>query len=248
LSYIRASHGVRFAEGSDRAPARIAGTCDRDLGCTASGRISPACQFRLASKSNWRSHRHGLDEFQRHQNTPGFPTSAAATLQKAWAQLQITELAKTSDALVARALTPHRLEAEVLKRLPPSMRRPADLVSCASAPCDTRRLCRRDPRARQNRNVAKWRPFLAALRDVTDVQWIAIPRQVPAGAKLGMLSFETAQSTLKSERILRKPTPRSPGSSALGVGSFCQWASQTRGDRESQPPLDRVGRSLSGSK
>ena len=38
-----------------------------------------------------------------------------------------------------------------------------------------------------------WRPFLAALKDVTDVQWVAGPRQVPAWVRtLGIAVVETA--------------------------------------------------------
>ena len=74
-----------------------------------------------------------LGEFNNIKRLPGFPRASAATLQKAWeAGLKFTELAKTSDALVrSRIDAVTRLETEVLKRLPPSMRRPADLVDLA---------------------------------------------------------------------------------------------------------------------
>jgi hypothetical protein len=69
-----------------------------------------------------------LGEFNFIKTLPGFPRAAAATLEKAWAAgLKFSELAKTSDALVrSRIDAVARLEAQVLKRLPPSMRRPAD--------------------------------------------------------------------------------------------------------------------------
>ena len=146
-----------------------------------------------------------LGEFNDIKTLPGFSRAAAATLKKAWAAgLKFTELAKTSDALVrSRIDAVTRLEAEVLKRLPPSMRRPADLVDLAL------------PHLRHAKTLfgaihvlgrtemsPVWRPFLAALKDVTDVQWVAGPRQVPAWVReLGIAVIETApeQPEIQSE-------------------------------------------------
>jgi hypothetical protein len=146
-----------------------------------------------------------LGEFNDIKTLPGFPRAAAATLEKAWAAgLKLTELAKTSDALVrSRIDAVTRLEAEVLKRLPPSMRRPADLVDLAL------------PRLRHARTLfgaihvlgrtemsPVWRPFVAALKNVTEVRWVAGPRQVPAWVReLGIAVIETApeQPEIQSE-------------------------------------------------
>ena len=145
-----------------------------------------------------------LGEFNDIKTLPGFSRAAAATLKKAWAAgLKFTELAKTSDALVrSRIDAVTRLEAEVLKRLPPSMRRPADLVDLAL------------PRLRHAKTLfgaihvlgrtemsPVWRPFLAELKGVTDVQWVAGPRQVPAWAPaLGIAVIETAPERPEIQR------------------------------------------------
>jgi hypothetical protein len=146
-----------------------------------------------------------LGEFNDIKTLPGFPRAAAATLEKAWAAgLKLNELAKTSDALVrSRIDAVTRLEAEVLERLPPSMRRPADLVDLAL------------PRLRHAKTLfgaiqvlgrtemsPVWRPFVAALKNVTEVRWVAGPRQVPAWVReLGIAVIETApeQPEIQSE-------------------------------------------------
>jgi hypothetical protein len=87
--------------------------------------------------------------------------------------------------------------------LPPSMRRPADLVDLAL------------PHLRHAKTLfgaihvlgrtemsPVWRPFLAALKNVTDVRWVAGPRQVPAWVRgLGIAVIETApeQPEIQSE-------------------------------------------------
>ena len=137
-----------------------------------------------------------LGEFNDIKTLPGFPRAAAATLQKAWAAgLKFTELAKTSDAIVrSRIDAVSRLEAEVLKRLPPSMRRPADLVDLALQHLRHAKTLFGAIRVLGRTEMSPiWRPFLAALKDVTDVQWVAGPRQVPAWARaLGITVVETA--------------------------------------------------------
>jgi hypothetical protein len=74
-----------------------------------------------------------LGEIDRIKNLPGFPRAAAAMLSKAWtAGLNLTELAANASPEAASRLTAvARLEAETIHHLPPSMCRPADLVSAA---------------------------------------------------------------------------------------------------------------------
>jgi hypothetical protein len=124
-----------------------------------------------------------LGEFNEIKTLPGFPRAAAATLEKAWAAgLNFTELCNATDALVrSRIDAVARLEARALERLPPSMRRPADLVDLA-----LQHLQHAKPLFGAIHVLGRtemspvWRPFLAALKDVTDVRWVAGPRQVPA--------------------------------------------------------------------
>ncbi|MGC9954515.1 MAG: PD-(D/E)XK nuclease family protein [Rhizomicrobium sp.] len=137
-----------------------------------------------------------LGEFNKIKTLPGFSRAAATTLAKAWAAgLKFPEFADTPDALVrARIEAVIRLEAHALERLPPSMRRPADLVDLAvqrlhHAKALFGAICVLG----RTEMSPVWRPLLAALKDVTDVQWIAGPRRVPAWVReLGIAVVEMA--------------------------------------------------------
>ena len=135
-----------------------------------------------------------LGEFNKIKTLPGFPRAAAATLEKAWAAgLKFTELANTTDALVgARIEAIARLEERALERLPPSMRRPADLVDLAMQNLQHAKTLFGTIRVLGRTEMSPvWRPLLAALKDVTDVQWVAGPRQVPAWVReLGIIVVE----------------------------------------------------------
>jgi hypothetical protein len=137
-----------------------------------------------------------LGEFNDIKTLPGFSRAAAATLKKAWtAGLKFTELAKTSDTLVhSRIDAVTRLEAQVLKRLPPSMRRPADLVDLALQRLRHAKTLFGAIRVLGRTEMSPiWRPFLAALKNVTDVRWVAGPRQVPTWVReIGIAVIETA--------------------------------------------------------
>jgi hypothetical protein len=137
-----------------------------------------------------------LGELNQIKTLPGFPRAAASTLEKAWAAgLKFNELANTTDAPVrARIDAVTRLEARVLERLPTSMRRPADLVALALQRLQYARALFGAIRVVGRTEMSPvWRPFLAALKDVTDVQWVAGPRQVPAWVRtFGIAVVETA--------------------------------------------------------
>jgi hypothetical protein len=74
-----------------------------------------------------------LGDLDRIKELPGFPRAAAATLSKAWAAgLNLAELAATAGQVAAPRLgAVARLDEEVLRHLPSSMRKPADLVGAA---------------------------------------------------------------------------------------------------------------------
>jgi hypothetical protein len=137
-----------------------------------------------------------LGEFNEIKRLPGFSRAAAATLEKAWVGgLKFTELAQTTDAHVrSRIDAVIRLEARALERLPPSMRRPADLVDLALQHLQHAKALFGAIRVLGRTEMSPvWRPFLSALKDVTDVQWVAGPRQVPAWVRdLGIVIAETA--------------------------------------------------------
>jgi hypothetical protein len=124
-----------------------------------------------------------LGEFNNIKTLPGFARAAAATLEKAWtAGLKFEELAKTTDTFVrSRTNAITTLEAAVLDRVPPSMRRPADLVDLALQRLrHAKTLFGAIHVLGRTEMSPVWRPLLAALKDVTDVQWVAGPRDVPA--------------------------------------------------------------------
>ncbi len=110
---------------------------------------------------------------------PGLPSALSATLAKSWAAgIDLANRAEqTSDA---RLTVLSRIEAEALKRLPSSMRRPADLVASAMerlrhAPAvlgeiEFCAVAEIDP---------CWRPLVTAIAHVVPTRWMAGPRAVP---------------------------------------------------------------------
>ncbi len=137
-----------------------------------------------------------LGEFNNIKTLPGFARAAAATLEKAWAAgLKFAELAKTTDTFVrSRINAITTLEAAVLDRLPPSMLRPADLVDLALQRLHHAKTLFGAIHVLGRTEMSPvWRPLLAALKDVTDVQWVAGPRDVPAWVReLKIAVIETA--------------------------------------------------------
>jgi hypothetical protein len=136
-----------------------------------------------------------LGDLDRIKELPGFPRAAAATLSKAWtAGLNLAELAATAGPEAASRLAAvARLEEEVLRHLPPSMCRPADLVSAALPRTLYARTLFGGIAVRGRTEMSPvWRPLLAALAAETDVQWIAGPRRIPPWVhELGIRVVET---------------------------------------------------------
>src|SRR5271155_5128841 len=123
-----------------------------------------------------------LADLDRIKELPGFPRAAAATLSKAWtAGLNLTDLAATARPEAASRLAAvARLEAEVIRHLPPSMCRPADLVGGALPRIShARTLFGRVAVHGRTEMSPVWRPLLAALAAETEVRCIAGPRYVP---------------------------------------------------------------------
>ena len=137
-----------------------------------------------------------LGELNEIKYLPGFPRAAASTLEKAWAAgLKFSELLETTDALVrTRIDAVTRLETHVLEQLPTSMRRPTDLVALALQNLHHAKALFGPIRIIGRTEMSPvWRPLLAALTNVTDVQWIAGPRHVPAWVPaLGIIVVRTA--------------------------------------------------------
>jgi hypothetical protein len=140
-----------------------------------------------------------LGDLDRIKDLPGFPRAAAATLSKAWtAGLNLAELAASAcPETASRLAAVARLEAEVIRRLPPSMCRSADLVSAAlqRTSC-ARALFGRIAIHGRTEMSPIWRPLLAALAAETDVQWVAGPRYVPSWVhELGITVVEAPRET-----------------------------------------------------
>jgi hypothetical protein len=164
-----------------------------------------------------------LGDLDSIKELPGFPRAAAATLSKAWtAGLNLSELAATASPEAAPRLTAvARLEAEVIRHLPPSMCRPADLVCAAlQRTAHARVLFGRISVLGRTEMSPVWRPLLAALAVETDVQWVAGPRYVPSWVhELGIPIVETPRET----PAIRTESCASPRHEALEA---LRWARQ----------------------
>jgi hypothetical protein len=117
-----------------------------------------------------------LGEFDASKDLPGMVRAAVSTLDKVWrADIDL------SPATNPRLLALHMLESETLRRLPPSMNRPQELVELA---------CRRIRYAPAVLGPVEihghsemspcWRPLLAALTTTVPVVWVAGTRSTPS--------------------------------------------------------------------
>ena len=110
-----------------------------------------------------------LGELDRIKELPGFPRAAAATLSKSWAAgLNLAGLAASAHSEAASRLAAiARLEAEVIRHLPPPMCRPADLVSAALRRVSyARTLFGRIAIHGRTEMSPVWRPLVAAAPDI----------------------------------------------------------------------------------
>ncbi len=114
-------------------------------------------------------------DFDAIQDLPGMARAVAGTLDKIWrAGIDLS----TSDHSRVRAL--HALEVDALRHLPPSMKRPHDLVSLALGrlPLAPRLFGAVEIHGHSEMSLC-WRPLLAAMSEVTKVTWVAQRRPVP---------------------------------------------------------------------
>jgi hypothetical protein len=123
-----------------------------------------------------------LGELNRIKNLPGFSRAAARSLSKAWsAGLNLPELLATASREAAPRLAAIlQLETALLRHLPPSMLRPADLVAIALTRIVHARTLFGTVEIRGSTEMAPvWRRLAGALAGATDVRWAAGPRHVP---------------------------------------------------------------------
>ena len=151
-----------------------------------------------------------LGDLNRIKDLPGFPRAAAATLSKAWtAGLNLAELAATARPETASRLAAvTRLEEEVIRHLPSSMRRPADLVSAALQRMSYRPHTFRPNRGpRPHRNVTG---LAAAPRGARGRDRRAMDCRSPLRAALGSRARHSGRGGAtgkpgNSHRIVRQP-------------------------------------------
>ncbi|HEY5127289.1 MAG TPA: hypothetical protein VIJ35_08315 [Bradyrhizobium sp.] len=116
-----------------------------------------------------------LGELENIKPLPGMVRAAVSTLDKVW-RADINLSSSSHPRLQALAA----LERNVLRRLPPSMRKPKALVDLARARIAhaSTVLGPIEIRGHSEMSVC-WRPLLGVLPDVVPVTWVAGPRSVP---------------------------------------------------------------------
>jgi hypothetical protein len=116
-----------------------------------------------------------LGELEPIKELPGMVRAAAGTLDKVWsAGIDLSR--EKHPRLVAL----HKLEQEVLCRLPACMKRPQDLVALASARIGFAKAVIGPVKIHGHSEMSPcWRPLLHALSAVVPVTWIAGSRHIP---------------------------------------------------------------------
>jgi hypothetical protein len=116
-----------------------------------------------------------LGELEPIKNLPGMVRAVVGTLDKLW-HAGIDLIGETHPRLQAIGA----LEAEVLLRLPPSMRRPKELVDLAFRRTAHAKIVLGPIEVQGHSEMSPcWRPLFCALSEVVPVNWIAGPRHVP---------------------------------------------------------------------
>jgi len=120
---------------------------------------------------------HCPAELKTAQDLPGFPRAVASTLSKVW-RAGIDLEARRADKPRIAALAD--LEKAVIAKLPPSMKRPADLASLAIARLKfADRIFGDIDIVGRTQMSAVWRPLVEELSKIVKVRWVAGARSVP---------------------------------------------------------------------
>ena len=116
-----------------------------------------------------------LGELEHIKTLPGMVRAAVSTLDKVW-RADIDLSSATHPRLRALAA----LEGQVLRRLPPSMKKPKALVDLACSRIGHAPVVLGSIEIHGHSEMPVcWRPLLGALADVVPVTWVAGPRWVP---------------------------------------------------------------------
>jgi hypothetical protein len=110
-----------------------------------------------------------LGEFDAIKDLPGMVRAAVNTLDKVWrANIDL------STATNPRLMALHTLENETLRRLPPSMKRPKELVELACGRIGHAPAVIGPVEIHGHSEMSPcWRPLLAALTTMVPVVWVA---------------------------------------------------------------------------
>lgn len=129
-------------------------------------------------------------EFEAARDLPGFVRAATSSLMKAWS-VGIDLVARGAGS--PRIASMAALEADVLKRLPLSMRRPVELRTLALKHLDHAPSVLGSVRIVGRTEMSPvWRPFLMELKKVVPVTWVAGGRPVPEWVP-GQLEVERSE-------------------------------------------------------
>ena len=130
--------------------------------------LQEAVQAALAGSS--------LGEFDVIKDLPGMVRAAVSTLNKVW-RADIDLSAATNPRLMAL----RTLESETLRRLPPSMKRPKELVELACSRIRHAAAVLGPVEIHGHSEMSPcWRPLLAALTTTVPVAWVAGARSTPS--------------------------------------------------------------------
>lgn len=132
-----------------------------------------------------------LGELEPIRSLPGMVRAVVSTLDKLWhAGIDL------HDETHPRLQAIRSLEAEVLRRLPPSMRRPKDLVDLASVRITFAKTVLGPIEVHGHSEMSPcWRPLLNRLSEVVPVNWIAGPRYVPSWLRQINVEIQTEASS-----------------------------------------------------
>jgi hypothetical protein len=138
-----------------------------------------------------------LGELEPIKALPGMVRAAVGTLEKIWnAGIDLSREAHP------RLQALRKLEGEVLRRLPPSMKRPQDLVELSRARIGFAKAVLGPVEIHGHSEMSPcWRPLLAALSEIIPLTWVAGSRHVPDWIRQMRAEIRT-EAPGKAKRIL----------------------------------------------
>jgi len=145
-----------------------------------------------------------LGEFDAIKDLPGMVRAAVNTLDKVWrADIEL------SMATNPRLMALHTLEAEALHRLPPSMKRPKELVELACGRIRHAPAVIGPVEIHGHSEMSPcWRPLLAALTTTVPVVWVAGSRSAPSWLDLIKIDIRREAPTDPELHLFSCATPQ----------------------------------------